>query len=79
MQCGCYWPTWGSEPVGCATSGPTAFECADAETARLLASDRRLGNVCHPAGERLLVYRAEDEAAVRARLRKLGFVVPPSE
>ena len=53
------------------------IECADAETARLLASDRQLGKVCHLAGERLLVFRAEDEAAVRARLRKLGYVLPP--
>ena len=54
------------------------IECADAETARLLAGDRQLGKVCHLAGERLLVFRAEDEAAVRARLRKLGYVVPPA-
>jgi len=53
------------------------IECADAETARLLASDRQLGKVCHLAGERRLVFRAEDEAAVRARLRKLGYVLPP--
>jgi hypothetical protein len=52
-------------------------ECADAETARLLASDRQLGKVCSPAGDHLLVFRPEDEAAVRARLRKLGYVVPP--
>ena len=54
------------------------IEGADAETARLLAGDRRLGKMCHLAGERLLVFRAEDEAAVRARLRKLGYVVPPA-
>jgi hypothetical protein len=54
------------------------IECADAETARLLASDRQLGKLCHPAGERLLVFRAGEETAVRARLRKLGYVLPPS-
>ncbi len=53
------------------------LECADAGTARLLADDRQLGKVGYRAGERLLVSRAEAEAAVRARLRKLGYVVPP--
>ena len=54
------------------------IECADAETARLLVGDRQLGRVCDLAGERRLVFRGEDEAAVRARLRKLGYVVPPA-
>ena len=31
----------------------------------------------HLANERLLVFRVEDEVAVRARLRKLGYVLPP--
>lgn len=52
-------------------------ECVDAETARLLSSDRQLGEFCRPAGDRHLVFRADDEAAVRSRLRKLGFVLPP--
>src|SRR5690606_19337224 len=55
------------------------IECADAETARLLVSDRQLGKFCHLAGDRLLVLRAGDEAAVRARLRTLGYVVPPPD
>src|SRR4051812_11874880 len=67
----------GSTPTGVSRGGPRAAVqvsgkrlCADAETARLLASDGPLNQVCHPAGERLLVFRAEDEVAVRARLRK---------
>ena len=52
------------------------IECADAETARLLALDPKLKSLCLLAGDRNLVFRESDEAAVRARLRKLGYVLP---
>jgi hypothetical protein len=52
------------------------IECADAETARLLAADSKLKALCLLAGDRNLVFREPDEAAVRARLRKLGYVLP---
>jgi hypothetical protein len=52
------------------------IECADAETARLLALDPKLKSLCLLAGERNLVFRESDESAVRARLRKLGYVLP---
>jgi hypothetical protein len=52
------------------------IECADAETARLLLVDSKLKSLCLPAGDRNLVFREADQAAVRARLRKLGYVVP---
>jgi hypothetical protein len=52
------------------------IECADAETARMLILDAKLKTLCMPAGERNLVFRATDQSAVRARLRKLGYVVP---
>ncbi len=51
------------------------LECADAETARLLASDRQLDKVGHLAGERLMAFRSDDEAAVKTRRRTLGLVV----
>jgi hypothetical protein len=51
--------------------------CKDALVARTLASDRRLGPLCQLAGERHLVFRAADEAAVRRALRELGHVLPP--
>jgi hypothetical protein len=52
------------------------IECADAETARLLALDPKLKALCLLAGERNLVFRDSDQSAVRARLRKLGYVLP---
>jgi hypothetical protein len=55
------------------------IECADAELARLLASDPQLRAKCHLAGERWLVFRAEDEAAIRRALRRLGLVLPARE
>ncbi len=51
--------------------------CADAHVAQLIAHDRRLRNLCHLAGDRQLVFRASDEAAVRRALRELGYVLPP--
>jgi hypothetical protein len=52
-------------------------ECADAGLAQLLASDPQLRGLCQVAGERRLVFRAADEAAVRRALRRLGYVLPP--
>jgi hypothetical protein len=51
--------------------------CKDAVVARTLASDRRLRDLCQLAGERCLVFKASDEAAVRRALRELGHVLPP--
>ena len=53
------------------------IECADATLAQMLAGDPQLRGKCHLAGERWLVFRTEDEAAVRRGLRRLGHVVPP--
>ena len=51
--------------------------CKDAVVARTLASDRRLRNICQLAGERHLVFKASDEAAVRRALKEVGHVLPP--
>jgi hypothetical protein len=53
------------------------MECADAALAQMLASDSQLRGKVHVAGERWLVFRSEDEAAVRRGLRRLGHIVPP--
>jgi hypothetical protein len=53
------------------------IECADAALAQMLANDPQLRGKCHIAGERWLVFRTEDEAAVRRGLRRLGHVLPP--
>ena len=53
------------------------IECADAALARMLASDFQLRGKVHVAGERWLVFRSEDEAAVRCGLRRLDHIVPP--
>ncbi len=45
--------------------------------AMTLASDRRLQKFCQMAGERHLVFRTADEAAVRRGLRDLGYILPP--
>ena len=55
------------------------IECADATLARMLAGDPQLRDKCHLAGERWLVFRVEDEAAVRHTLRRLGHIVPPQQ
>jgi Helicase conserved C-terminal domain len=55
------------------------IECADAETARLLALDPKLKPLCLLAGERNLVFHDSDQSPVRARLRKLGYVLPAKE
>jgi hypothetical protein len=53
------------------------IECADAAQAELLARDSQLRGKCHLAGERWLVFRSEDETAVRRGLRRLGYILPP--
>lgn len=53
------------------------IECRDPTLARMLASDPQLRGKCHLAGDRWLVFRTEDEAAVRRALRRLGHIVPP--
>jgi hypothetical protein len=53
------------------------IECADATLAQMLAGDPQLRGKCHLAGERWLVFRMEDEAAVRRGLRRLGHILPP--
>lgn len=55
------------------------IECADAETARMLILDSKLKALCLLAGDRGLVFRESDQAAVRTQLRKLGYVVPSKE
>jgi hypothetical protein len=55
------------------------IECADSETARLLALDSKLKSLCLLAGERNLVFREADESAVRSQLRRLGYVLPMKE
>ncbi|MHC5539357.1 helicase-associated domain-containing protein [Singulisphaera rosea] len=52
------------------------IECSSPETALLLVHDRDLSKRCQLAGDRRLVFSIADEAAVRARLRKLGYVLP---
>jgi hypothetical protein len=51
--------------------------CQDPVVAQTLANDRRLRGICQLAGERYLVFRAADEAAVRRALKELGHVLPP--
>ena len=53
------------------------IECVDPELARMLAGDPMLRNRCELAGDRRLVFRAEDETAVRKALHRLGLVLPP--
>jgi hypothetical protein len=53
------------------------IECADATVAQMLANDPQLRGKCQLAGERGLVFRTGDEAAVRRGLRRLGYILPP--
>jgi hypothetical protein len=55
------------------------IECADAETASMLLADTKLKTICLLAGERNLVFPVTQESTVRTRLRKLGYVMPPSK
>lgn len=52
-------------------------ECADPSTAKLIAGDRKTRRLCELIGERHLAVGAEQEAAFRAALTRLGHVLPP--
>ena len=52
------------------------IECADKDTALLIAHDPRTKRYCQPAGERYIVVSAENEAAFRKGLRQLGYILP---
>jgi hypothetical protein len=57
--------------------GPARLvECADEHVAAELANDRQLKGKCLPAGDRLIVVREADLAAVRKAVRRLGYVWP---
>ena len=51
------------------------IECVDADTAALIANDPALKKLCLPAGDRYLVVPSEKETALRAALKKMGYVV----
>jgi hypothetical protein len=58
--------------------GPARLiECRDEALARMLAIDPQLREKCQLVGDRRLVFRAADEAAVRRALRRLGYILPP--
>jgi len=52
------------------------IECADAEVAALLATDRRTAKLCLRAGERNLVVPAGSERAFRNAIHALGYGMP---
>ncbi len=52
--------------------------CANAHVAQVLVNDRRLRARCQLAGDRQLIFRTADEAAVRRALRELGYALPPA-
>ena len=54
------------------------IECADAEIAALLATDRRTAKLCLRAGERNLVVPAASERAFRNAIHALGYGMPRS-
>ena len=54
------------------------IECADKDTAQLLAHDPRTKRYCMAAGERHIVVSAENETAFRKSLRQLGYILPPA-
>ena len=54
------------------------IECADANTAALLATDQRTARLCLRAGERTLVVPAESETAFRNAIHALGYGMPRS-
>jgi hypothetical protein len=53
------------------------YECADAETAMLVAHDSRTRKLCLLAGERHLAVPATSDAAFRRALKQLGYCVRP--
>ena len=54
------------------------IECADAETAALLATDQRTARLCLRAGDRNLVVPADSEHAFRNAIHALGYGMPRS-
>jgi hypothetical protein len=50
-------------------------QCADSSLAQLIVRDRRLKDLCFPAGDRVLVVPKAYEALFREALRELGYVV----
>ncbi len=54
------------------------IECADADTAALIAADRRTAKLCLRAGERNLVVPADSENAFRNAIHALGYGMPRS-
>ena len=53
------------------------IDCADAEVATRLATDKRSSRLCLRAGERLLAVPTESEAAFRKAARAMGYGMPP--
>lgn len=51
--------------------------CADPNVALLLSSERKIRKLCWLAGDRHIVFRAADEAAVRKAIRDAGYALPP--
>ena len=71
------WATCGARPGMLKDGGPARLiECADEHVAAELAADRQLKGKCLPAGDRLIVVREADLAAVRKAVRRLGYVWP---
>jgi hypothetical protein len=52
------------------------IECADAPIAALIATDRKLRDLCRPLGDRHIAIPAEHDLAFRKALRKVGYVLP---
>jgi len=50
--------------------------CKDSMVALTIVSDRRLKSICQLAGDRQIVFKASDEAAIRKVLRGMGYVLP---
>ena len=53
------------------------IDCADAEIANRLTTDKRTARLCLRAGERLLAVPTASEAAFRKAARALGYGMPP--
>ena len=53
------------------------IDCADAETAARLTTDKRTARLCLRAGERLLAVPTASEAAFRKAARAMGYGMPP--
>ena len=53
------------------------IDCADAEIAARLTTDKRTARLCLRAGERLLAVPTASEAAFRKAARAMGYGMPP--